>query len=31
MLYGAGKLPSPADNKMAMRDFNWAHTLALNL
>lgn len=28
--HAGGKLPSPADNKMAMRDFNWAHTLALN-
>jgi hypothetical protein len=29
--HAGGKLPSPGDNKMAMRDFNWAHTLALNL
>ena len=29
--HAGSTLPSPTDNKMAMRDFNWAHTLALNL
>jgi hypothetical protein len=29
--HAGGKLPSPGDNKMAMRDFNWGHTLALNV
>jgi hypothetical protein len=26
-----GRFPSPEDNKMAMRDYNWASTLALNI
>jgi hypothetical protein len=29
--HNGGKFPSPVDNKMAMRDFNWGHTLALNV
>ena len=26
-----GRFPTPGDNKMAMRNFNWASTLALNI
>jgi hypothetical protein len=33
MLYThrGGRFPSPGDNKMAMRNFDWARTLALNI